>query len=64
MTALAGSYISHWNRKVIPDARFYPRVKTQRAVLHCPVGEYKVNARVSDLNADISFEVELNFYLR
>ncbi len=29
-----------------------------------PVGEYKVNAKVSDLNADISFEVELNFYLR
>jgi hypothetical protein len=29
-----------------------------------PVGEYKVNASVSDLNADISFEVELNFYLR
>lgn len=29
-----------------------------------PVGEYKVTAKVTDLNADISFELELNFYLR
>jgi hypothetical protein len=29
-----------------------------------PAGEYKVKAKVSDLNAGISFEVELNFYLR
>ena len=25
-------------------------------------GEYKVKAKVADLNADISFEIELNFY--
>ncbi len=29
-----------------------------------PGGEYKVKAKVADLNADISFEIELNFYLR
>ena len=29
-----------------------------------PAGEYKVKAKVTDLNADISFELELNFYLR
>jgi hypothetical protein len=29
-----------------------------------PAGEYKVKAKVSDLNADISFEIELNFSLR
>jgi len=29
-----------------------------------PAGDYKVKAKVSDLNAGISFEVELNFYLR
>ena len=29
-----------------------------------PAGEYKVKAKVTDLNADISFEIELNFYLR
>ena len=29
-----------------------------------PDGEYKVKAKVIDLNADISFEIELNFYLR
>ncbi|MCM3869527.1 MAG: hypothetical protein ND895_02355 [Pyrinomonadaceae bacterium] len=29
-----------------------------------PVGEYKVRAKVADLNADISFELELNFYLK
>ena len=29
-----------------------------------PAGEYKVKAKVADLNADISFEIELNFYLR
>ena len=29
-----------------------------------PAGEYKVKAKVSDLNAGISFEIELNFYLR
>lgn len=29
-----------------------------------PVGEYKVKAKVTDLNADISFEIELDFYLR
>lgn len=29
-----------------------------------PVGEYKVKAKVTDLNADISFEIELSFYLR
>ena len=28
-----------------------------------PAGEYKVRAKVTDLNADISFEIELNFYL-
>ena len=31
---------------------------------HDPVGEYKVKAKVTDFNADISFEIELNFYLR
>ena len=29
-----------------------------------PAGEYKVKAKVEDLNADISFEIELNFYLK
>ncbi|HET6889470.1 MAG TPA: hypothetical protein VFH31_00080 [Pyrinomonadaceae bacterium] len=29
-----------------------------------PVGEYKVKAKVTDSNANISFEIELNFYLR
>ena len=29
-----------------------------------PAGEYKVKAKVTDLNADISFELELNFFLR
>ena len=29
-----------------------------------PAGEYKVKAKVADLNANISFEIELNFYLR
>lgn len=29
-----------------------------------PAGEYKVKVKVADLNADISFEIELNFYLR
>ena len=29
-----------------------------------PTGEYKVKAKVADLNADISFEIELNFFLR
>ena len=29
-----------------------------------PAGEYKVKAKVDDLNAGISFEIELNFYLR
>jgi hypothetical protein len=29
-----------------------------------PAGEYKVRAKVSDLDAGISFEIELNFYLR
>jgi hypothetical protein len=29
-----------------------------------PAGEYKVKAKVEDLNADISLEIELNFYLR
>jgi hypothetical protein len=29
-----------------------------------PAGEYKVKTKVSDLNAGISFEIELNFYLR
>ena len=29
-----------------------------------PAGEYKVMAKVTDLNADISFEIELNFFLR
>jgi hypothetical protein len=29
-----------------------------------PAGKYKVKAKVSDLNADISFEIELDFYLR
>jgi hypothetical protein len=29
-----------------------------------PAGDYKVKAEVSDLNANISFELELNFYLR
>ncbi len=29
-----------------------------------PVGEYKVKAKVTDLNADISLELELNFYLK
>lgn len=29
-----------------------------------PAGEYKVKAEVTDLNADISFELELNFYLK
>jgi hypothetical protein len=29
-----------------------------------PAGEYKVKAKVSDLNADISFEIELNFSLK
>ena len=29
-----------------------------------PVGEYKVNAKITDLNADISFELELSFYLK
>ena len=29
-----------------------------------PAGEYKVKAKVADLNTDISFEIELNFYLR
>jgi hypothetical protein len=29
-----------------------------------PAGEYKVRAKVADLNADISFEIELNFFLR
>lgn len=28
------------------------------------MGEYKVKAQVTDLNADISFELELNFYLK
>jgi hypothetical protein len=27
-------------------------------------GEYKVKAKVEDLNADTSFEIELNFFLR
>lgn len=31
---------------------------------HEPAGEYKVKAKVTDLNADISFEIELDFYLR
>jgi hypothetical protein len=29
-----------------------------------PVGAYKVTAKVTDLNSDISFEVELDFYLK
>jgi len=29
-----------------------------------PAGEYKAKAKVTDLNADISFEIEVNFYLR
>ena len=29
-----------------------------------PAGDYKVKAEVSDLNAGISFEIELSFYLR
>ena len=29
-----------------------------------PAGEYKVKAKVTDLNADISFELELAFHLR
>lgn len=29
-----------------------------------PAGEYKVKAKVSDLNAGISFEIELDFYLK
>ena len=28
-----------------------------------PSGSYKVKATVMDLNADISFDIELNFYL-
>ena len=29
-----------------------------------PDGEYKVKAKVTDANANISFEIEVNFYLR
>jgi hypothetical protein len=29
-----------------------------------PVGKYKVRAKVTDLNADVSFEIELDFHLR
>jgi hypothetical protein len=29
-----------------------------------PDGQYNVKAKVTDLNADISFEIELNFFLR
>jgi len=29
-----------------------------------PAGEYKVKGKVADLNADISFEIELDFYLK
>jgi hypothetical protein len=29
-----------------------------------PVGEYQVKAKVTDLNAGVSFDLELNFYLK
>lgn len=31
---------------------------------HEPAGKYNVKAKVTDLNADISFEIEVNFHLR
>jgi uncharacterized protein YfaS (alpha-2-macroglobulin family) len=31
---------------------------------NAPAGEYKVRAKVSDINADISFEVETKFLLK
>ena len=35
-----------------------------KAVKSIPAGEYKVKAKVSDLNADISFELETQFLLK
>jgi hypothetical protein len=47
-----------------------PNIQLGRAILAFrlgkddPVGEYKVKAKVSDLNADISFELETKFRLK
>ena len=56
-----------WKRKARPKerrtlrglARMYFKLGKQD-----PDGEYKVKAKVTDLNADISFEIEVNFDLR
>lgn len=56
-----------WKRQAPPAGR---RSRKGLARMHFkfgkddPAGEYKVKAKVTDLNADISFEIELNFYLR
>jgi hypothetical protein len=47
-----------------------PNIQLGRAILAFrlgkddPAGEYKVKAKVSDLNADISFELETKFRLK
>lgn len=56
-----------WKKQASPDERKSPK---GLARMHFkfgkddPAGEYRVKAKVADLNADISFELELNFYLR
>ena len=56
-----------WKKQAAPAGR---RSRKGLARMHFkfgkddPTGEYKVKANVADLNADISFEIELNFYLR
>ena len=55
-----------WKERAPPG----PNIQLGRAILSFrlgkgdPAGEYKVKAKVSDLNADISFELETKFRLR
>lgn len=56
-----------WKKQAPPDERKSPKGLARmhfKFAKDDPTGEYKVKAKVADLNADISFEIELNFYLR
>jgi hypothetical protein len=47
----------------VPNIQLSSAILALRMQKNDPAGEYKVKARVRDLNADISFELELKFRL-
>ena len=67
-----GSIFAERKKQPLWKEQAPPRENTQlgRAILafrtakSIPTGEYKVKAKVSDLNADISFELETQFSLK